>query len=487
MHIFERAKQIALVNSAGSILSWDQETYLPSGSAAYRSEQLSYLAAHAHDLSTSADYLNSLEDAVTADDGSNTVLSANLRELRRESDRSVKIPTDLVARESTAQSAAHHAWIAARKASDFSMFAPHLQKLLDFALEKAGLWGFTSEPYDALLEGYERGTSTAAIALLFENLQKELAPLSAKAVANTAAAKPELPPGPYPITAQQNFNALVAAEIGFDFHHGRIDTTTHPFCTTLGPQDIRLTTRYEESDFTSSLFGVMHEAGHGMYEQGLPAADFGLPSGSAVSLGIHESQSRLWENQVGRSPEFWEKFYPIAQKYFNQLQSFPLEKFLSYIHRAEFSPIRVEADEATYDLHIILRFQMERMLLNKEITVAQVPETWNNLFQKSFGFAPKNDANGCLQDIHWSMGGIGYFPTYTLGNINAAQLFHAATSDPEIEKATAAANYAPLLDWLRKNVHTHGAIHNPTDLIKKATGSPPTTEHYLKHLSARYL
>ena len=487
MHIFERAKQIALVNSAGSVLSWDQETYLPSGSAEYRSEQLSYLAAHAHELSTSPDYLKALEDAEAADDGTDTTLSANLRELRRESDRSVKIPTDLVARESTAQSAGHHAWIAARKSSDFSIFAPHLQKLLDFALEKADLWGFKDEPYDALLEGYERGTSTAAISSLFEDLQKELAPLSAQAVANTQEAKPSLPPGTYPIAAQQDFNALVAAEIGFDFHHGRIDTTTHPFCTTLGPKDIRLTTRYEESDFTSSLFGVMHEAGHGMYEQGLPPADFGLPSGSAVSLGIHESQSRLWENQVGRSTEFWGKFYPIAQQHFSQLKGFPLEKFLSYIHRAEFSPVRVESDEATYDLHIILRFQMERMLLNREITVAQVPETWNDLFRKSFGFNPENDANGCLQDIHWSMGGIGYFPTYTLGNINAAQLFQAATSDLEIRKATAAANYAPLLDWLRKNVHNHGAVHNPTDLVEKATGSPPTTEHYLNHLTARYL
>ncbi len=486
MHIFERAKQIALVNSAGSILSWDQETYLPCGSAAYRSEQLSYLAAHAHDLSTSPNYLKSLADAEANDDGMNTALSANLRELRRESDRSVKIPTELVAQESTAQSAAHHAWIAARKASDYSMFAPHLQTLLDFALKKADLWGFASEPYDALLEGYERGTSTSAINSLFDNLQSELTPLSAEAVAKTNSAKPELPPGPYPITAQQNFNALVAAEIGFDFHHGRIDTTTHPFCTTLGPQDIRLTTRYEESDFTSSLFGVMHEAGHGMYEQGLPAADFGLPSGSAVSLGIHESQSRLWENQVGRSPEFWEKFYPIAQQHFPQLQRFSFDKFLSYIHRAEFSPIRVEADEATYDLHIILRFQMERLLLNQEITVAQVPEVWNDLFQKSFGFTPVNDAKGCLQDIHWSMGGIGYFPTYTLGNINAAQLFHAATSNPEIGKATASANYAPLLDWLRKNIHAHGGVLNPTDLIKNATGSPPSTEHYIAHLKTRY-
>ncbi len=407
--------------------------------------------------------------------------------LRRESDRSVKIPTDLVARESSAQSAAHHAWIAARKASDYSIFAPHLQNLLDFALERAELWGFKNEPYDALLEGYERGTSTAAIASLFDTLRENLAPLSAQAVAKTKELAPELPPGPYPVAAQETFNAIVAAEIGFDFHHGRIDTTTHPFCTTLGPKDIRLTTRYETSDFTSSLFGVMHEAGHGMYEQGLPPEDFGLPSGSAVSLGIHESQSRLWENQVGRSPEFWEKFYPIARQHFSQLKDFPVEKFLQYIHRAEFSPIRVEADEATYDLHIILRFQIERMLLNREITVAQVPATWADLFQKSFGFTPEDDAHGCLQDIHWSMGGIGYFPTYTLGNINAAQLFRAATSEPEVKKATAAADYTPLLKWLRENVHSHGAVHNPSHLIEHATGKLPTTEHYLEHLGNRYL
>jgi carboxypeptidase Taq len=242
-----------------------------------------------------------------------------------------------------------------------------------------------------------------------------------------------------------------------------------------------------ESDFTSSLFGVMHEAGHGMYEQGVPAEDFGLPSGSAVSLGIHESQSRLWENQVGRSPEFWEKFYPIAQGHFSQLKDFPLEDFLRYIHRAEFSPIRVEADEATYDLHIILRFRIERMLLNREITVAEVPATWNDLFRESFGFLPPDDAHGCLQDIHWSMGGIGYFPTYTLGNINAAQLFNAATSVPEIAAATAKADYAPLLAWLRTNIHSHGGCLDPTDLMKQATGRPPATDDYLQHLKSRYL
>ena len=487
MEIFDRVRQIALINSTGAILSWDQETYLPSGSAAYRADQISYLAAHAHQLSTSQEYLNALTKSESKDNGDDTTLTANLRELRRESDRSVKIPTDLVARESSAQSGAHHAWIAARKASDYSIFAPHLQTLLDFSLKKAELWGFQSEPYDALLEGYERGTSTASIAALFDTLLEKLTPLSAAAITKTLTTKPTLPPGPYPIAAQKTFNAIVAAEIGFDFQHGRIDTTTHPFCTTLGPQDIRLTTRYEESDFTSSLFGVMHEAGHGMYEQGLPADDFGLPSGSAVSLGIHESQSRLWENQVGRSTEFWEKFYPIAQNHFSQLKDFPIGNFIQYIHRAEFSPIRVEADEATYDLHIILRFQIERMLLNREISVSQVPSTWNDLFQKSFGFLPENDAQGCLQDIHWSMGGIGYFPTYTLGNINAAQLFQAANSDEKIAKATATADYAPLLSWLRKNIHTHGGVHDPSTLIEKATGAAPSAEHYLKHLTNRFL
>lgn len=487
MTIFDRVREIALVNSAAHILSWDQETYLPSGSADYRSEQLSYLAAHAHKLATSEDFLKALAEAEAADKGSDTTLSANLRELRRESDRSVKLPTDLVARESTAQSAGHHAWIAARKASDFSLFAPHLEKLVGFALEKADLWGFANEPYDALLEGYERGTSTAAIAELFDTLRKDLAPLSAQAVEKSEAAAAALPDSPYPVAAQQTFNAIVAAEIGFDFHTGRIDTTAHPFCTTLGPRDVRLTTRYMESDFTSSLFGVMHEAGHGMYEQGLPDADFGLPSGSAVSLGIHESQSRLWENQVGRSPEFWEKFYPIAQEHFAQLKGFPLEDFLKHIHRAAFSPIRVEADEATYDLHIILRFRIERMLLNREIKVAQVPETWNDLFRESFGFAPPDDAHGCLQDIHWSMGGIGYFPTYTLGNINAAQLFQTASAIPGIGTATAKADYAPLLAWLRENIHRHGGIHDPTALMEKATGKPPATEDYLTHLSSRYL
>jgi RNA polymerase sigma factor (TIGR02999 family) len=326
-----------------------------------------------------------------------------------------------------------------------------------------------------------------ARAWLFDALRPELRKTAAVAVEKSATRAPKLPAGPYPVEAQQRLNEKIARSIGFAFQAGRIDTTTHPFCTTLGPDDVRLTTRYDELDFTSSLFGVLHEAGHGLYEQGTPAADFGLPSGDSVSLGIHESQSRLWENHVGRSRAFWQHWYPTAQETFPQLASFPLDDFLAFLHRAEFSPIRVEADEATYDLHILLRFELERRMLNGSLAVADIPAAWNDSFRDLFGFAPENDSAGCLQDIHWSMGGLGYFATYTLGNINSAQLFAAARKDPAIAAATDAADYAPLLAWLRKNVHSHGATLDPADLVKQATGSTPSTGDYLAHLQSRYL
>lgn len=487
MLIFEKVREHAVIRSSAEVIGWDQETYLPAAAAEYRAAQLSWLSSRAHELATSEEWKRALEEAENADTGTDTKLTANLREIRREFDRSNKLPVELVARESVACSMSKHAWVAARGKSDFATFAPHLETLLAIAREKAELWGYQNEPYDALLDGYERRTSTAAVARLFDEMKPALREIAKQAVEISAARAPELPSGPYPIEAQQRFNARVAAAIGFDFDAGRIDTTAHPFCTTLGPRDVRLTTRYMESDFTSSLFGVLHEAGHGLYEQGLPAEDFGLPSGSAVSLGIHESQSRLWENHVGRSQTFWKHWYPAAQECFPQLTNFPLEKFLAYLWRAEFSPIRVEADEATYDLHIILRFELERRMVSGNLAVADVPAAWNESFRELFGFAPPDDRHGCLQDIHWAMGGLGYFSTYTLGNINSAQLFAAACKDPAIAAAIEQADYQPLLQWLRKNVHSHGATLDPSDLIREATGSPPSPEAYLAHLKNRYL
>ena len=487
MSIIEKAREVALIQSAAAALSWDQETYLPPAAAQYRAEQLAWLSSRAHELATSNAWQEELEAAEATDTGDDKKLSANLRELRRDFDRAKKLPVALVARDSVACSLAKCAWTEARERSDFASFAPHLETLVGLAREKADLWGYRAEPYDALLDGYERATSTAAVADLFDQMRPAAREIASLAVENSAAHAATLPAGPYPVAAQKRFNHQVAAALGFDFSAGRIDTTTHPFCTTLGPRDIRLTTRYDERDFTSSLFGVLHEAGHGLYEQGLPAADFGLPSGTAVSLGIHESQSRLWENHVGRSRLFWEKWYPVAQSFFPQLAGFSQEKFMRYLWRAEFSPIRVEADEATYDLHILLRFELERRLVNGSLAVADVPAAWAENFRELFGFTPKNDQDGCLQDIHWSMGGLGYFATYTLGNINSAQLFAAASKDASVAAAMEQADYLPLLQWLRESIHFHGATLDPADLIQQATRSLPSTEAYLTHLKSRYL
>jgi carboxypeptidase Taq len=282
-------------------------------------------------------------------------------------------------------------------------------------------------------------------------------------------------------------NREIAESLGFDFGAGRIDTTAHPFCTTLGPGDVRLTTRYDETDFLSSLFGVMHEAGHGLYEQGLPGLDYGLPSGSAASLGIHESQSRLWENHVGRSRTFWAKWLPRAKELFPHLKKVKLDAFMKEMLRSEFSFIRVEADEATYDLHILLRFGIERRLVKGELAVKDVPKVWNEEYRELFGMTPPDDRRGCLQDIHWSMGGLGYFATYTLGNLNAAQLFATASKQKKIANALEKCDYAPLLKWLRDNVHAHGAALTPTEIMQAATGKPTDAKWHIAHLRGRYV
>ena len=487
MEMFDLVREHALIRSSQGVLGWDQEAKLPPAAVDHRAKQLAWLAARAHELAVSDRWKSALGQAEAADDGCDTVRGANLRQLRREFERASQLPVELVSRQTTVSSHAKHAWVEARKRGDFSAFAPHLEKQLGLAREKADLWGYESEPYDALLESYERGTRTAAVAALLEVIKPALREIAAQAVEKSASRAVKPPAGSFPVPLQVEFNARVAEAIGFDFQAGRIDTTAHPFCTTLGPCDVRLTTRYDENDFTSSLFGVLHEAGHGMYEQGLPADDFGLPSGSAVSLGIHESQSRLWENHIGRSRAFWERWYPVACDLFPQLAGFPLDDFLAHVRHAAFTPIRVEADEATYDLHIILRFEIERRMLRGELAVADVPVAWNESFRDLFGFVPENDTAGCLQDIHWAMGGLGYFPTYTLGNLNAAQIFAAARKHPEIARAIDIADYAPLLAWLRERIHAFGGTLDPAELMESACGGKPSADDYLSHLRERYL
>ena len=480
------AREISLIHSTASVLGWDQETYMPPKSLDHRARQVAYLSAKAHALATSESFRSLLEKAECEATAAGPSQAANLREWRYELERAVRIPTALVAEESEVTSHAKHAWVEARKRSNFNLFAPHLTRVLEIARRKAALWGFKDEPYDALLMGYERGATTSAVATLFAELKPQLATIAKKAVERSAGIPKDLLQGHYPLEKQQQLNREIAESLGFDFDAGRIDTTAHPFCTTLGPGDVRLTTRYDTADFTSSLFGVLHEAGHGLYELGLPPADFGLPSGTAVSLGIHESQSRLWENHVGRSESFWQKWLPRAAELFPNLQKIAPSDFLKSIHRSEFSFVRVESDEATYDLHILLRFELERRLLNGSLEVTDVPKAWNEAFEGLFGLMPPDDAQGCLQDIHWSMGGLGYFATYTLGNLNAAQLFQEAVSRPEIASGVNRAEYGPLLEWLRQHIHAKGSEQHPAELMRSATGRPTEPAPYLRHLRSRF-
>lgn len=479
------AQEAAVLSSTEATLSWDQETYMPARALAHRARQMAYLNGKSHALLTGSVFRKLLAKA-ESEKTRDARTAANLRELRRDYDRAARLPQKLVIEESEICAHGKAAWAEARRKSDFKTFAPHLEKLVGLARRKADLWGYADEPYDALLETYERGARTREVAALFARLKPELTQIARQAVEQSASIKPGLLRGKYPVEKQQILNAEVAASLGFDFEAGRIDTTAHPFCTTLGPADIRLTTRYDEADFTSSLFGVMHEAGHGLYEQGLPADDFGLPSGRACSLGIHESQSRLWENHVGRSRAFWERWLPRTVEIFPHLKKVKLEDFLRAVNRAEYSFIRVEADQATYDLHILLRFAIERRLVSGELKVRDVPAAWNGEFESLFGMVPPDDAHGCLQDIHWSMGGLGYFATYTLGNLNAAQLFATARRQKKVAAALDKADYAPLLSWLRSKVHSQGGTPLPGEIMVHATGKPTDAKWHLKHLRERF-
>lgn len=480
------AREQTILSTTGAVLGWDQETGLPPGAVPYRARQLAYISGKAHSLATSDRWRRALE-AAEGESPEDPVRAANLREFRHQFGRATKLPQELVERSSEASSLAKAAWVDARRESHFPTFAPHLETLLEIAREKADRWGYLDEPYDALLEGYERGARTADVASLFGQLREPLSEIAGAAVERSMERSARPIKGDFPVARQKILNREVAESLGFDFECGRIDTVTHPFCTHLGPHDTRLTTRYDENDFTSSLFGVMHEAGHGLYDQGLEDSEHGLPSGAAVSLGIHESQSRLWENHVGRSRPFWERWLPRAAELFPCLGDRGIDDFLRDINRAEFSCIRVEADEATYDLHILLRFSIERRMVRGELPVEDVPAAWNAEFGGLFGFEPPDDAHGCLQDIHWSMGGLGYFATYSLGNLNAAQLFASAMKDESVACGFARADYLPLLDWMRTRVHRRGSTLLPPDLMQAATGEATNAGFHLRHLRERFL
>ncbi len=482
-----RARELALVDSAAALLSWDQETYMPSKALPFRAEQLAHFNGWSHRQFTApevGDWIRACEDRGFPS-GSDELV--NVREWRRSYDRQTRIPAELVEEFSRASALARDAWVEARRKSEFALFQPHLEHLLELSRRMADHWGYEQTPYDALLDGHERNARASELATMFSALRPAIVAILGPAAERSRSIPENFLEGDYPIAGQQALNREVAAAFGFDFEAGRVDTTTHPFCTGLGPRDCRLTTRYNEREFAQSLYGVLHETGHGLYDQGLPAQHYGTPLAGAASMGIHESQSRLWENHVGRSREFWEHWHGPACRHLPALARFSPEQIYFAVNRVAPSFIRVEADQVTYDLHILLRFELELRLVQGELKVADLPACWNEEFEKSFGLKVPDDARGCLQDIHWSLGAFGYFPTYTLGNLNAAQLMQAARRDVAgLDQELAAGRYAPLLQWLRSHIHEAGQRHSPQELMRLATGTASDPTAHVEALRRRF-
>src|ERR1700693_128130 len=482
----QRSREVYLLRSVAAVLSWDFETYIPTKAVPFRADQLSYLEAKAHTLfieSCVGDWLKAAEQFgfdPASEEG------ANIREWRRSYNRATKIPVALVKEFEKTRTIARESWVQARAESKFSLFEPHLQKIVELIRRKADLWGYQESPYDALIDDYEPGITARQIKPVLAELRLALVDLLGE-IANKAVQENFLD-GHYPIDGQQAFSKEIAAAFGYDFAAGRIDTTTHPFATSLGPFDQRITTRYNVKRFEVSLYGIMHETCHALYEQGLPADRVGLPCGDAVSLGIHESQSRLWENHVGRTPQFWHLWHATACKYLPDLARYSPADLANSVQRVAPSFIRVEADEVTYDLHILPRFEMELALMEGDLKVKDLPEAWNTHFHELFGLIVPDDARGVLQDIHWSLGSLGYFPTYTLGNLNAAQLMFAAEKRvPGLRDQLAQGNYAPLLYCLRENLHQYGRIYLPAELMCRATGEPTQARFRIEYLRNKYL
>jgi carboxypeptidase Taq len=460
---------------------------MPKGGIASRAEQMATLSRLAHEMLIE-DETGRLLGSLGAPDPSSEE-GALVRRARREYERATKLPAELVARTARATTLAEPAWERAREESDWSVFAAHLEEILSLKRQAAEALGYEDHPYDALLDGYEPGAKKARLEAMFGELRAGILPLI-REVAGQGDGGDRLAPlyGSFDETKQERFGVEVVTRFGYDWERGRQDRTVHPFCASFGPGDARITTRFDPGWLTPALFGTFHEAGHALYQQGINPSYARTPLYGSASMGVHESQSRLWENLVGRSRAFWSYFYPRLRDTFPEaLHKVDLETFYRAINVLAPSKIRVEADEATYNLHILLRFELEAALLESDLSVADLPAAWNAKMEEYLGVTPENDAQGVLQDIHWANGLFGYFPTYAIGNVLSVQFFdEALKAHPEIPEQIAEGELTALLGWLRENVHHHGARYEPNELVERATGRPLDTTPYLRHLKSKF-
>ena len=479
-------KQVKHVEHVAGIANWDQEVHMPQKGHEFRAQQLAYLSGWHHQLLTDGKLEGYLEQ-LRQDDSLTESQKRNVAAVDRDLAKTKKLPTEFVQRMSQAVSEANQAWSRAREGEDFTIFSPKLKELVALNQEKARYYGYQDHIYDALLDDFEPGLTTKAVDQVMGQAKQSLTSLLSQ-INQQPAPEMRAMQQRFPQEQQLALSRQLAREVGFDFEAGGLSISEHPFTTSFSPLDVRITTRFFENDLPESIGSTIHEAGHALYEQGLLPENYGLPAGEAISLGIHESQSRLWENNIGRSRAFIRAYLPVFKQYFpEQLGAIGEAEFYRAFNQVQPSLIRTAADEVTYHLHILIRTELEKALLEERLSVDELPEAWNQAYRDYLGITPGKPSEGVLQDIHWSHGAIGYFPTYSLGSFYAAQFYHQAQQDmPDLHEQIEQRNLQPLLQWLRENLHQHGRLYQASEICEAITGEPLNFQYFEQYLYQKY-
>ncbi len=479
----ERYKWVYSFKSALSLLEWDLETHMPQKAAEGRARILGEISAFVFQQLTSDEMGKLISEAER--EAKDEIDKALVYFARKDYEKHKKIPSELWKEFSIQAAKAQKAWEEAKMTSDFSRFSPHLSKVLDIVIEIAEHLGYEENRYDALLDFFEPGMTTKKLQKLISPLREFLVDAISK-IEKTGEIEDVFRKGKFDIERQKELSRKVLELMGYDFGSGRMDVSAHPFTTTIGPRDVRITTRFDVGDLKYSLFSTIHEGGHALYEQGIPDEYRGLPIGEGVSMAVHESQSRFWENIVGRSLSFWRFFKSYVDDLFPHFHEYSSEQVWKAANIVERSPIRTEADEVTYNLHIMLRFELEEALVNKRIRVEDLPDIWNEKTEEYIGVRPKSDSEGVLQDVHWAHGTFGYFPSYMLGNLYAAQLYAAMKKDLDVDKLLEAGEFGKILEWLREKVHEKARTREPGELMKEITGRELSADCFVQYIREKY-
>jgi carboxypeptidase Taq len=479
-------QEMNMITSALTLLSWDQETHMPPRGIAVRSQVTGNFSKKLFELSIApelGEYLETLKN----DDSLTVEERASVRDMAKAYHRQQAIPPAMIEEQAIVQSQAQAAWVEARKKSDFTVFQPLLTKMVDFARRFADYYGYEEHPYDGLLEGYEPGMTVKKLQGIIDPLREQLVPFLKRLTTEGTAPDTSVIEGSFDTVKQLEVARVALDLIGYDFDAGALDIVAHPFTTSIAFDDVRVTNRYLEDHITFGLFGALHEGGHALYNQGMPENLYNLRLSGGSSNGIHESQSRMIENQLGRSLPFWKHFQPVLAKIFPQFGDVSPEALFKAVNVVEPSFIRVEADEVTYNLHIMLRAELEAGLIAGEIQVADLPARWNDAMERYLGVTPTNDAVGVLQDVHWSVGYYGYFPSYMFGNLYASQMATTIAQDlPDLDERIAAGDIHVLIDWIKTHVHQYGSVYQPDELMTRITGGPLDASHFVRYVESKY-